>query len=283
MVYQAKTKNLAVVWDVHQGSCNDVVVCRDLTSPVGALYTLLILHDRTCVHKMLSMMDEFDCLETEETPYIECFVHLDQMCFIFPYQQERNILTFAQGQMKDNRMREQVCINFLMQCLTANLPYPLLHLMLCQNCVHIREDNSIYFTYTLDLSELRVDFGEHQCVSACLDLMLTLLESRKSKGLKSYNLLQKKRQKNVYRTIPELYRDIKLTVLTEEKQTWQNIYWNWWSHSKDGIFRVFTILCAVLVAITLLMIVTQILFGDIPWLRLFQPAFEQIGTETLIG
>ena len=283
MVYQSKAKNLEVVWDVFQGACNDVVVCRDLKSPVGALYTVLILHDRICVRELLSMMEASDCLETEGTPYIECFVYLEKTCFVFPYEHERNMITFAQGQIKDNRTCEQVCIDFLMQCLTTNLPYPLLYLVLRQDCVHIRKDNSIYFTYTLDLSELRLDFGERQCVSACLDFMILLFEQGKSKGLKSYHLLLKKRHKNVYRTIPELYRDVKLTVLPEGKRTWNQSYCDWWSRHKDGFFHVFVILCGVLMGITLLMIVTQVLFGNIPWLRLFQPAFEQIGTETLIG
>jgi len=43
------------------------------------------------------------------------------------------------------------------------------------------------------------------------------------------------------------------------------------------------VLCMALLATALLMLITQLIFGEIPWLRIFEHTFDEIGTENLHG
>ena len=47
------------------------------------------------------------------------------------------------------------------------------------------------------------------------------------------------------------------------------------------LFRILLLLCIVLLLCAAVMVISQIIFGDIPLLRLFQHCFDVIGTENL--
>ena len=47
------------------------------------------------------------------------------------------------------------------------------------------------------------------------------------------------------------------------------------------LFRVLLRVCAVVAVLALVILISQLIFGDFPLLRLFQNTFETIGTEDL--
>ena len=282
MVYETGNMILSPIWEAFCGPVNDVVVCRDLRSPVGMRYTLLVVHDRACVRQMLAVFDQSDrTLPQGQSPYLFRFAQGDDLCFVFEYREERKLSAFAAGQMTTPILRETVAVNLVMECLSSPLPYPLLQLVLTQDCVQIEKDCSVYFTPLVDLSELDPAAGEAECTACCAQLLLSILEPQGRRRLKSYELIRKKSAKRAYSGLPELYHDVKVTSVPLEKQGWRNRLKAFWLRNKDRVFRLLLVLCVIAVICALVLLISQLIFGDIPLLRLFEPSFEVIGTETL--
>ena len=286
MVYYCERMELEVVSHLFHGSVNDVAVCRNRLSPAGALYTLLIVHDRACARTMLQVMENGE--RSGESPCVTYMTQNEKLIFVFPYREERKFSAFARGQAADPGAAEAIGINLVMACLSSGLPWPLLYLALEQDCVQISRENSVYFTPNLDLKDLDPNKNERRCVSACAGLLLELLDvsggkkrGRRSKQLKSHELIRKKSAKNAYGGFPELYQDIKLAALPTEKTALKNRIKGIWRRNRDGLFRVLLAVCILLVVLALAMLVTQLVFGEIPWLRLFRHTFDVIGTENL--
>lgn len=286
MVYYSGSRELEVVSEVFRGSVNDVVVCRNRLSASGALYTLLVIRDRECARKMLAVMERGN--PGEESACLGHFSQNEELIFVFPYREARKFSSFAVSQMTSPVVGEQICVHLVMECMTSGLPWPLLKLVLEQDCVQIAQDNTVYFTVCLDLRDLREDITEKDCVSGCADLMMKLLTApgavsgrKRRKALKSYDLIHKKSVKSAYAVFPELYRDIKLTALPTKKMGLRKRILGAWNRNRDRFFRILLVLSALVVLAALAALITQMIFGEIPWLRLFQNSFDVIGTENL--
>ena len=285
MVYYAQGMELEVISQVFHGSANDVAVCRDRLSASGTRYTLLAVHDRECARKMLTVME--DNQRSGESACLLQFSQNETMLFLCPYREERNFSAFASGQMTSPEAGETIGINLVMECLSVNLPWPLLYLVLEQDCVQIAKDNTVYFTMILDLKELEPTRTERNCVSSCARLLLDLLAGptaggkRRRKKLKSFELIRKKTGKNVYTGFPELYQDIKVTALPQVKPSLKSRFRIFWQNNRDRLFRLLLVLCILLLAAAVVILVSQLIFGDVPLLRLFRHTFDVIGTENL--
>lgn len=285
MIYYSGNMELEVISEIFRGQVNDVVVCRNRLSAADARYTLLVIHDRDCARSMLQVME--NNTRKEESPCLGCMTQNEDLIFIFPYREERKFSSFAKGQALTPRLGERISVNLVMECLSCGLPWPLLYLVLEQDEVQITKDNSIYFTLSIDLSRLDGEKTERNCVSSCANLLLELLTApekgrrKKRKQLQSFDLIYKKTAKNAYAGFPELYQDIKLTALPEEKISLMNRIKGMWMRNRDRLFRLLLVLCTILVVVTLAVLITQMIFGEIIWLRLFQNTFDVIGTENL--
>ena len=285
MVYYAQGMELEVVSRVFHGSVNDVVVCRDRLSASDTLYTLLVVHDRECARKLLTVMETGR--HTDESACLMCFAQNEAMLFLFPYREERKFSAFAAGQVTSAGEGESIGVNLVVECLSTALPWPLLYLVLEQDCVQIAQDNTIYFTMILDLAELDPARTERNCVSSCARLLLELLDRpavgrrRRRKKLKSFELIWKKMAKNAYTGFPELYQDIKLTALPQEKPSLRSRGRIFWQDNRDRLFRILLAVCLLLAAAAAVVLISQLIFGDVPLLRLFRHTFDVIGTENL--
>ena len=285
MVYYARNMELEVISQVFHGSVNDVAVCRDRLSASGALYTLLVVHDRECARKLLMVME--DGQRSGESACLLQFSQNETMLFLFPYREERKFSAFAAGQMTSPEAGEAICINLVMECLSTSLPWPLLYLVLEQDCVQIAKDNTVYFTTILDLKDLEPARTERNCVSSCARLLLDLLVGpvaggrHRSRKLKSFELIRKKTGKNAYTGFPELYQDIKVTALPQVKPSLKSRFHVFWNNNRDRLFRILLALCVLLAVAAVVVLISQLIFGDVPLLRLFRHTFDVIGTENL--
>ena len=285
MVYHADGMELEVIWEAFRGSVNDVSVCRNRNSSAGTCYTLLSIHDRSCIKTVLDLLDRSD-RNTEDACLLR-FSHNEQLCFLFEYRPERHFSAFAHGQMRSPGVGEEICVNLVMECLSYPLPWPLLYLVLTQDNIHIAKDNGIYFTPLLDLSMLNPAFGEDACVSCCARILLEFLSGAPAGGrpsrkkLKSFELIRKKSEKHAYSGFPELYRDIKVTALPPVKAGFWARLRGFWARNKDTLFRIFLVLCILTVVLAVIVLISQLIFGDVPLFRLFQNSFDVIGTENL--
>ena len=286
MVYYPQGMELEVISQIFHGSVNDVVVCRDRLSGSGTLYTMLVVHDRACARKLLTVMEE--SRRTGESPCLLYFSQNEAMLFLFPYREERKFSAFAGGQMTSPEAGEAICVNLVMECLSTGLPWPLLYLVLEQDCVQITKENTVYFTMILDLKDLEPARTEKNCVYNCAQLLLDLLSGavagggrRRRKNLKSFELIRKKTDKKAYTGFPELYQDIKVTALPQVKPSKRSKLRIFWQNNRDRLFRILLVLCTLLVIAAAVILISQLIFGDVPLLRLFRHTFDVIGTENL--
>ena len=284
LIYHAGNMALNPIAEIFRGPVNDVLICRDANAPASMRYLLWIIHDRACVKRLLPVFESGEGSSlTGEPAYLLRFTQNDLLCYVFPYREERRLAAFAPGQMTNAVIRERICVNLVIECLSSPLPYPLLYLLLHQECIHLEKDNSVFFLPTLDLSELDPEKGEEDCVAMCAQILLGLLEGggRRRRQLKSYELIRKKLAKRAYSGFPELYHDIKVTAIPEHKLGWKARLKGFWIRNKDRIFKILLVLCIIMVILALIFALSQLILGDIPLLRLFERAFEVIGTETL--
>lgn len=284
MLYHADDMLLEPVGEFLRGKVNNGYLCRDVKSVAGAVYILLLIHDRSCVKRMLELFQQMENTG-KESPYLLCFTQNEQLGLVFRYQGERELFSFAPGQMVNTAVREEICTNLVMECITSPLPPPMLYLVLTQDCVHLEKDNTVYLLPKLDLTELSPQLTEADCATQCAQMVLRLLQvaqSSRNKGqLRSYELIRKKLDRRKYLGFPELYQDIRVTAIPLEKQGIRARITSFWSLYKDRIFNIILVICMVVVALSLVFAVCQMIFGDIPLLRFFERAFEVIGTETL--
>lgn len=279
MVYYNGGMELEVISRVFHGSANDVLICRNRLSPEGAAYTLLAVRERACVRALLSAVETPDwggaCLFQ--------FSWNEETLFAFPFREERRLREFAPVQAASAEEAEAVCAGLVMECLSARLPWPLLYLVLEQGCVQLARDNTVYFTAALDLAALDPSRTERHCVCGCARMLLEILSPAAGRRgrLKSYQLIRKKSAKNAYTGFPELYRDLRAAGLPPERLRLTRRAELLWRRSRGPLFRGLLILCAALSALALALLASQLVFGEIPLLRLFRDGFAVIGTESL--
>ena len=128
MIYYAQNMELEVISQVFHGSVNDVAVCRDRLSASGTLYTLLVVRDRECARKLLTVMEGNQ--RSGESVCLLQFSQNETMLFLFSYREERKFSSFAAGQMTSPEAGEAIGINLVMECLSTGLPWPLLYMVL---------------------------------------------------------------------------------------------------------------------------------------------------------
>lgn len=277
MVYYVDDMVLEVVATLFSGKVNDVVVSRDNRSPVGAQYTLLVIRDHDYIKTLLRIWDSSPL----PPPYLFDFAQNDELIYGFNYKPERKFSTFARGQITSPILGESISTNLIMECLTTAFPPQILYLILTQDNVQITKDNSIYFSPVLDLSPLDPELTETACTVCCATMILDFLGGGTKKKLRSSELILKKCRSNSYSSFPELYRDIKLTALSDQKQGIKARLKGFWLRNKDRFFHLLLTLCVIAAVAALIMLISQFIFGDIPLLRLFKHCFDVIGTEHL--
>jgi len=270
---------LDLVRVISAGRYNDVAVCRDSSSPLEVYYTLIIIKDRDCARNVLTALEE-KCPGERGEAYNVCFAYNDSLCYLFPYRPERPLERFAPAQITNPCQWEEICINLVMECLSAKLPHPLLALALESGNVHIEKDNSVYFSYFFDLGQLNSDDDESACARRCAEMMLSLLDPG-AKKVKSAKLMTKKLSRNAFRNLSELYRDIKVSALPQKKPGFKARMQAFWQRNKDGFFRLLLVLCVIILTCALLIGLMQLIFGHIPLFRLFENSFGTIGTRKL--
>lgn len=130
--------------------------------------------------------------------------------------------------------------------------------------------------------------GEKECATLCAQKIFPMLgESSMGKNGKpsratSYHLLEKRSWKSGYHRFTDLYKDLKMASVPLKKEGILLRIKKFFRHNRDRLFRLLLILCVVLGLLALMMILSQMIFSDVPFLRLFVNTFKQIGTESLL-
>lgn len=280
MFYQSQKMKLRCVRIVKKSRTNDIVICEDLNTAARTLYTLLVIKEHQMVKTYLEVFEQAGLAAQDS--YIDSFSDQGAFCMVFAWQQERPLKDFYMGESYTLEECENICISILIACMTSNLPYPVLYLILEQGQLHLAKDHTVCLGYQIDLEELDPEKTERDCAVQCASILRDLLRPKASQKAFSYRLLEKKIARKSYGRLTELYKDIRITAAPGQKKGIRKRIKGWFLRNQDGLFRFLLYLCAALAVLVLLSLLSQLFLGDIPWLRLLFNGFKTIGTESLV-
>lgn len=279
MVYQTGNMLLQEVQRLHQGKVNDVMICQDLAADTQVYYTVMRIKDHTVAKKMVEIVDGAG--QNGNKLCIAGFTWQQCHMMVFPYQKERPIKQFLSSDIQTVKECEQICKNIIVECMASGIPYPILFLQLLQEQLHLQKDGNVYLGYCLDLEMLDEEVEERDCVTACGKYLFCLLENINSGKSTSYQLLQYKTMRNGYVKFSDLYKDLHTTASEEEKVSKKKKVKSLFGKVRDRIFGVLLAVSILVFVIALVMLISQVIFADIPFMRAFVNSFETIGTESL--
>ena len=279
MNYTHGNRVLNCIRIVKIGAVNDIMICRDDADPLNSLYTVLAVKEHQTMRRILEActMDEIP----ESAFLIDHFQSGGQDILVLPYVKERPAEQFFQGDKLSREQREDICRNIVLACLSSGIPFSLLYLALEQKQVHLSADSTAHIGYEIDLEELNTDIREKDCVPVCAQLLMRLLEERTAQKTVIYKLLKKRSASGGYYRFAELYKDILITTVSGPKVSLIQRIRGWFIRHKDLIFQILFLISLILVVAAVASLLCQMIFGDVPWLRIFVNGFSQIGTESL--
>ena len=280
MIFESGKMRLLVVGTKSIGEVNDIYICRDLNSSGGILYTVIVVHDHDVVRTILEMFKMSD--RRGEGILIEEFAQGDQEILVFPYHRERPLKDFYNGEALTLAQCEEVCISTILTCITCNLPYPILYLLLKNDQLQLAVDNSVFLGFEMNLAELDTEVSESDCTDVCASILLGLLEPKAGQKATSYYLLSKKTANGSYTRFTDLYRDITIAAVTKKKLTpWVRLKL-WFKRNTDRFLGILFWLSVILGVIALSLLISRLFFGGNSWLRLLFNTFKKIGTESML-
>ena len=280
MIYESGKMRLLTVTTRSVGEVNDCYICRDLASSGGTLYTVIIIHDHEIVRQILEMFKLSD--RKGEGVLIQDFSVGDGHALVFPYHRERPLLEFYEGKSLSLAQCEEVCISTILACITSDLPYPILYLLLTSGQLNLSSDRSVFLSYELDLSKLDETKRESECTSECAAILLKLLEPKSGQKATSYYLLDKKVANGSYDRFTDLYRDITIAAVTNKKLTPFVIFKLWLKRNSDTFIGILFWVSIILAIIALSILISRAFLGGNSWIRLLFNTFKRIGTESLL-
>ena len=283
MIYQSQDMRLSTVHTTTRNERIEIQVCENLNDDARGLYTVLVIKDHELLKRFIRLNEGAE--EVQEPMLLDCFANAGEYVVVYPYKKERRLSLFYQGRALKLAQAEEICINLIIACMTSNLPWQLLYLVMTQGLIHLARDGSVYLSYTMDLTEMDEGITEKDCVVECAKLLLEMLtplaESRR-RSTNSYVLLRKKIEKRAYTTFRELYKDLELAAVQERKHGAAARIRLWFERNRDTLFRIILVISIVLAVFVVLTFLTNLIFGDVPWLRIFIRSFERIGLESLL-
>ena len=278
MKFQSQKMNLVSVRLVLRNEVNEVHICRNIIDKSEGLYTVIYVKDHSYVKNFLTVCEQ---TRGEESFFIDCFSDGENQVIVFPYVKERPLKSFYRPDILSLSECEDICINTIIACMSTRLPWPILYLALSQGQLNLSRDGSVYTGYMIDMKELDITHTEKDCTVQCAKLLLEMLRPKAGRHANSLKLLEKKVAKESYVRFVELYKDIRIAAVPKEKTGFIEGIRLWFVRNKDGLFRLLLWISIVLAAFVVISFLTQLVFGEVPWLRIFINSFDRIGTESL--
>lgn len=280
MVYQVGKMMLQKTQDVFCGKINDVIVCRDLANGGNDFYTVIVIYDRMTAKKLMQLFHADEMSKCSK--FVADYIWKESYLMVFEYEKERPLKQFFVSEILTLNECEQMGLNLVLEILSGSIPYPVLYLQLKQRQIHISKEKKIYFGYRLDLEEFSENITQKECATLCARIIFDFMKERDAQKATSYQLLEKKLWKGSYQQFTELYKDLQMTAMPLEKEGVCKKIQKWWKSNSDKIFKLLMFICMILGMIAFLTIVSQMIFSDIPFLKLFYNPLKQIGTESLL-
>lgn len=259
------------------GNVNESYICRKADDSSGKYYVVNIIKVRRVARKVIEAFKSSDIT----TDRIKIFTWKEAVCVVCDYYESRSLEKFFLPQITHKQECEEIFQNIVLTCMSEQLPYPLLYLVLCQRKFNLCADKSITINYCLDFEKLDMTKTETDCLRECISMLLLLFDKKDEYELASYQVLYKKDKRNAYHSFIELYTDLKNAGLPIKKDTWLEKIHRFIELRGNTIYRILRNFSIVVAVIAIVLIMSQIFFGDIPLLRLFTNSFKVIGNRRL--
>ena len=283
MVYSIGNKELNCLRKVLENETNEVWVAQDVSKEGNQEYYTLIVVKKHETAKLLMEIWE-TAKKNGRNSCAEIQAYQDEFCVIYPYQKERPLVRFYNGAACSGKECGQICMNLITECISSGEPWHVLHLILKQKQVSLEKDNSVSLGYLLDFDEVEVEADERACAMKCADIVLEIMRQNKDMEKRiGMKLVQKKLLKEGYSCFIDLFRDIHMDLGAWEKITLIERIKDFFRENKWLIQRILIVLSVLLGIVALLMIFSQMVFGDVPFLRIFTNSFKTIGRESLLN
>jgi len=276
MLYKSENLSLQTVMEVKKGTINNIEICQDLYSQ--NYYTVLVIKDHETVQKIVL------CLENNPAKnkgYVDFFGYNNSFLLVFRYYPERKLDDFFMGMVLSLEDCENICLNLIVQCMTAGLPYPLIMLILKQRQIMLLKDDSIRLGFAIDLTDLDIKVTEKDCAAVLATIVRDLLSVKMPKRNAGYKLLCKKIPRNAYNSFREIFKDIQLSASFMKKTSLKYRISNFFFQNGNKFFTVLLVVCTILLIMAIIALVSNAVWGYVPLFRILFGNFNQIGTEML--
>ena len=280
MTFKSRDTVYTVASTILRSAVNDCYTAKPEGGNDGREFTLIVVNDHDTVKTMMEIESKRPG-SPEDWARIEAFTSGQSYVLVFPYRQERPLDRFFVGEAYTLQRCEEICTNLLLTCISCNLSYPMLYLVLTQGLINLARDDSIYMSYGVDLKELDRTRTERDCAVKCADIMLSVLETKSDQKNISYELLSKKSANNSYSRFTELYRDLRIASTPVKKRKLLVRIKSFFYRNSDRLFGILFWVSLILGIVALVLLLTHLVWGDVPFLRIFFNSFKNIGTESL--
>ncbi len=278
MVLNTGRTTYQVIREVLEGKANAVYICKEAGKSEAPYKTVWIVKERRIVKELLQNAENY-CGEV--------FMQNAYAGFVFPYFQERPLQKFYLGSIRKGCCTsQQVWLALVEQCIICKLPPAVVHLILRQGQAQIAPDGSVSLGFLLDLSDYDNTIREQDNVVACTEEIVRLIRledlEKKNNMVKkqAVTLLERKLEREEYQEFMQLYRDIRLFVREDsagKKRHWKLDVPEW-----DWFYHLLSCMCVVLVCMVVLLILSNVFWGEDFFWKLFGGPLDTIGTETLL-
>lgn len=279
MTFKSRDISYTVVSVILRGDTNDCYIARSAGGNDGREYTLVVIKDHETVKTLMEIFSK--SRPVEDGALVEAFTSGQSYVLVFLFRQARPLDSFFVGEAYSLERCEEICINLILTCISCGLPYPLLYLILDQGFINLAKDDSIFFSYGIDLTDLDREKTERDCAVKAADTMLKVLETKSDVKNISYELLSKKSANNSYSRFTELYRDLSIASTPTKKRSIIVRIKSFFYRNADTLFGILFWVSLILGIVALVLLLTHLVWGDVPFLRIFFNSFKNIGTESL--
>lgn len=277
MRYQSDKLCLNCIQTILEGPVNDVYMGVDISVAEKTAYIVNPIKRHNVSRDFLK-----SCVDADidlDSFIIEHMSAYGQDVYVFPYRARRPLSEFYNAETIELAKCEDICKSFVLACIQSGVPFSVLYMMLTQGQINIARDLSVYLTYELDFEKYDPSKGERECVVECARLLIEMLEPKASKKSVVYRLLRMRVNSAGYQRFAELYKDITIASASVKKYGIVQRAKAWWIRNKDRLFYILIVICSLALVLALAMLITQLICGDVPWLRIFANGFKRIGTE----
>lgn len=279
MRFQSDKMMLNCIQTIYQSEKAEAYICLDEMNTGESTYTVIAIKDHEISKQLLIAGMNEDIKESEYL--VDHFAAYGMDILVFPYAPKRPLLDFYFGGALTLEQAEDVCRNVVITAIQSRLPSPLLYLILNQNLLQMSKDRSIYISYEINLDEFDISKTESDCVVLCAKLLIKLLEGKTTQKAITYQLLKKRSRSQGYISFAQLYKDVIMSGSPRKKRGLMARLRSWFIKNKDKLFIVLMWVCLALAVIAIASLITQLIMGEVPWLRVFFNGFNVIGTEHL--